>query len=300
MAYALPFPASTIPTGGTFGDLTPPRTARHRGTDYSKTKGARGPIPSVCHAKLVAKGYSTIVGYWSEWQSLEGDTAFFTYAHNTEACPLPVGTIRNGRESIGQTVGGTGSAARGDHLHLALSRTKGGGLSGAVQDPHAYILAKASAAAGGNATLITDPGDDMAQPFYYIASSNNASVTVGAGDIWVRNAPGEPLLRLTSGQAQEYFTRDSLDYTSPNVKGRAGSWFDAAFAEDAVVAGYNQTVHPWLKPSGAAAAIDLGELATLIAGEIDEDDDADELALLAAIEAQPGKFVKALRDSIVV
>jgi hypothetical protein len=149
MNYRLPFPDSTIPTGGTFRDRTPPRTAYHRGTDWSYFKGARGAIPAVCNGRVVAKGWSSIVGWWVEILSTEGDGMYWTYCHMANPTPLNVGDTPTTGITVGD-VGATGSAARGAHLHLAGSKVLHGGMQSLVDkliDPHAYIAARSTAPA---------------------------------------------------------------------------------------------------------------------------------------------------------
>jgi hypothetical protein len=164
MAYRAPFADSTIPTGGTFKDRTPPRTAFHRGTDYSYNKGAKGAIPSVCNGVVVDKDWSSIVGWWVEIRSTEGDAMYWTYCHMAGNSTLAVGDAVNSGHSVGASVGATGSAARGAHLHLAGSKIRGGGLSASVAnlvDPRAYIKGRTAGTAGSGTTIPIGNEDDM-------------------------------------------------------------------------------------------------------------------------------------------
>jgi len=86
-------------------------------------------------------------------------------------------------------------------------------------------------------------GDEMPNSQYFIASSNNASGTVKAGDVWVRGFPGAPLTALTAGQAHDWFDLQMLDYNARNVYSKDGSWFDLAFAEDNDSAALTEKVH---------------------------------------------------------
>lgn len=85
--------------------------------------------------------------------------------------------------------------------------------------------------------------DEMANSQYFIASSDNASGTVKAGDVWTRGFPGAPLTALTAGQAHDWFALQMLDYNARNVYSKEGSWFDLAFAEDNDAAALTKKVH---------------------------------------------------------
>lgn len=141
---------------------------------------------------------------------------------------------------------GAGSS-QGPHLHFEVT------IGGVYQDPD-KILNPRSSSAGTPGTPIGDTPMAFI-PIFYIAASNNPSVTVGKGDIWVRTEPGTPLRRLTQGQAVDYFTLLGLDYNSPNVQSKEGSWFDLAFEEDRVAWGYTVQTHPYLaeSPGGGSA-----------------------------------------------
>lgn len=105
--------------------------------------------------------------------------------------------------------------------------------------------------------------EDMPLPLFYVASSDSPSKIVKANDTWVRSAPGEPLRRLTVGQATDWRTSLGIvDFTSPNLIGKPGTWFDAAFAEDRVVHEQNLLAHPWL----AQSAAEVGSLTISLTG----------------------------------
>jgi hypothetical protein len=87
----------------------------------------------------------------------------------------------------------------------------------------------------------------MARPLYFVASDNlGIKSGVGQGDIWVRQAPGEPLKRITQGQWSDYYTRDRPDLTK-DVFYKNGTWFQLAFDEDNLCHNtYNTLAHPWM------------------------------------------------------
>lgn len=88
----------------------------------------------------------------------------------------------------------------------------------------------------------TPEDEDMANTQYFVALSDSPSQIVKANDVWARPAPGEPLRYLTAGQAHDWFAMNRLDFNSPNVFGKPGEWFDAAFDEDRYAAKQNSLV----------------------------------------------------------
>jgi len=312
MGYRLPFPDSTIPTGGTFADRTPPRVVGHRGTDWSFFKGARGAIGSVCRGRVVSRGWSPIVGWWVEVASLEGDGMFWTYCHMASASPLAVGDVVDTGDRVG-IVGATGSAARGAHLHLAGSKVRGGGLAAVLSklvDPHAYIASHSAGTAGGKASPLDDApvaqeeDEDMPKPIYFIANDNlGLSVGVGREDVWVRPFPGSPLLRMTQGQWTEVNNERTPLEVNKDYFWKSGSWFGLAFAEDNLVRAWNVSAHPWLNPT-VTAEVDIDALVAAIdarAVPADADEAAhisETRAELLALKAQIAALPDAVRSNI--
>ena len=145
---ALPYPDEAIPVNGQFGAAAPPRVRPHRGVDWSRyhidrlglsrwwTFAAAGTITAL---KATDTGE---LGLIVEVRDTEG--WYWTYCHSARlAAGLAVGTTVTLRQ-VGGLMGASGSAASAgsEHLHLALSNTAGGGVSGAVVDPVAHIKAR--------------------------------------------------------------------------------------------------------------------------------------------------------------
>lgn len=107
---------------------------------------------------------------------------------------------------------------------------------------------------------------DMPRSQYFNALSNSPSGIVSKGEWWVRATPGAPLVRITAGQAYDQFKMDGLDFTSPNVFTKEGSWFDLAFSEDNEVFKQSVKAHPWMA-SGGAVSVD----PSLIAKAVNDD-----------------------------
>lgn len=110
----------------------------------------------------------------------------------------------------------------------------------------------------------TPSGDDhdMPRSQYFSATSASPSGVVSAGEWWVRPTPGAPLLRISAGQAHDQFAMDGLDYNSPNVFSKDGSWFDLAFAEDNDAHAQSEKAHPWMVET--AGGIDPAAIATAV------------------------------------
>lgn len=271
MSYRRPFPDNTIPTGGVFGDRTPPRTTGHRGTDWSHFKGARGAIPCITASTFVASGKSSSVGWWVEL--LGSDGVYSTYCHM--AAQSPLAGLKFGQavpiDTTVGTVGATGSAARGPHLHLAMSRVKGGGLSAAFTkliDPHAHILANLAAPAAHNQTDLEE--DDMKN---ILIRNGNTGLVVLSDTLlskWVPLAKDYPELLAGWGLIDEKdgMRKPNLDVPD-NIFGylqsiaTAPRWssVDVPALVKAIVAGINTRV--------GTGTVDPGELTAQIVAAVE-------------------------------
>ncbi len=160
-----------------------------------------------------------------------------------------------------------------------------------------------TSAAGLDARPITEPqqdpkneDEDMPKPIYYLAADNGGlSVNVGKDDVWVRNAPGEPLHRMTQGQWADFNTVAAGLIPNQDYFYKPGSWFGLAFAEDNLVHGWNVSAHPWLNPA-APQTIDLTALAASIATQIGSTPAGAAQDELREIQAQLGDVQKAIAN----
>ena len=105
-----------------------------------------------------------------------------------------------------------------------------------------------------------NPEEEDMKAQYFVATSDSPSGLVKANSVWVRPAPGLPLSPLTAGQAHDWFAMDGLDFNAPNVFGKPGEWYDAAFAEDAQMAELYARVHP----TSGGASIDEAAIVAIV------------------------------------
>lgn len=165
----------------------------------------------------------------------------------------------------GQTIGHVGmtGATTGPHLHWGTLDL------GSYRNPRDFMtdygdgkIIGVSSPASGSISPITEDHEMATQ--YIQASDNDAlSAGVGSGDWWCRQ-PGQPLMRITNGQATDAFIADGIGsgpFNFPNVRQRPGKWFLGAFEEDRVVHGYSVGAHPWL---AAGAVLDPKTLAAAL------------------------------------
>lgn len=110
--------------------------------------------------------------------------------------------------------------------------------------------------------------DDMAQPMYFCAVSASPSGIVAKNDMFVRNAPGEPLLRLTAGQWSDWYWRDLPD---KYVVYKDGNWFDEAFKEDNYVHEVNVKAHPWMAESSSGSGSTASQIATAVEAQLKDE-----------------------------
>ena len=140
MTHAFPFPLSTIPLNGEFGNNAPFRNGHpHRGVDFSALRGAKGNIHAVIGGIVVINQWSDLLGWVVEIRDANG--MFWGDAHMAAQSLRKVGEKVADQQILG-VVGDTGSASTADHLHLTLGKAKGAIFSGTVQDPIAYIQKK--------------------------------------------------------------------------------------------------------------------------------------------------------------
>jgi murein DD-endopeptidase MepM/ murein hydrolase activator NlpD len=114
----------------------------------------------------------------------------------------------------------------------------------------------------------TEEDDDMARPMYFVANSKSPSGIVTKGNIFVRNAPGEPLKRLTDGQWSDWYNRDKPD---SDVIWKEGEWFDRAFAEDNLVHEINVKGLPWMANSGTSGGSTAEQIALAVDKSLQDD-----------------------------
>jgi murein DD-endopeptidase MepM/ murein hydrolase activator NlpD len=129
--YVLPFPKSTIPKGGDFGNKEAPRTNAHRGVDFAVAGGTK--IKSISNGKVVVNKWSEVLGNVVAIEDLKG--IVWGYCHLRDASPLKLGTVVEAGKTVVGLVGNTGSASRGAHLHFTCGSDINSPFQGWVQDP---------------------------------------------------------------------------------------------------------------------------------------------------------------------
>lgn len=133
--YVLPFPKTSIPKGGDFGNKEAPRTNAHRGVDFAVAGGTK--IKSVSNGKVVVNKWSSVLGNVVAIEDPKG--IVWGYCHLRDASPLALGaTVEAGKTVVG-LVGNTGSASRGAHLHFTCGSDINSPFQGWVQDPIACV-----------------------------------------------------------------------------------------------------------------------------------------------------------------
>lgn len=129
--YVLPFPKTSIPKGGDFGNKEAPRTNAHRGVDFAIAGGTK--IKSISNGKVVVNKWSAVLGNVVAIEDPKG--IVWGYCHLRDASPLALGaTVEAGKTVVG-LVGNTGSASRGAHLHFTCGSDINSPFQGWVQDP---------------------------------------------------------------------------------------------------------------------------------------------------------------------
>lgn len=129
--WRLPFPDKCLTDG--FGE-TAGRDTPHRGTDWGKGTAGKGVI-AVNDGVIVENTWNNVLG-WVIVLKVGG--WFIGYCHLDAQSMLKVGTLVKSGQRIG-TVGNTGSASRGAHLHATLGKTKDSYKIGKVYDLHKYL-----------------------------------------------------------------------------------------------------------------------------------------------------------------
>jgi murein DD-endopeptidase MepM/ murein hydrolase activator NlpD len=125
MGYRIPFK--------TLGDLygsTKNRPHPHRGLDFPQPRGAK--VRAVANSTITDHGFNEALGFYVI--VLDKNGIYWGYCHLDT-----FGKIRNGQRvmrgyQLG-TVGDTGTAANGPHLHLTASHDSHGYMVGLTLDP---------------------------------------------------------------------------------------------------------------------------------------------------------------------
>lgn len=150
----LPYPLEAIPSdypdsngikGGAFGNWASDRKSLglgpHRGVDYSSFHVDRLKLSRTIVAWVDGRVNAiTHTGILGNILEIEDDEGFFWSICHIKGALVHTGDrVLRGKTPLA-VMGMTGSAASFEHFHIALSRTAGGGVTGAVEDPIKHIL----------------------------------------------------------------------------------------------------------------------------------------------------------------
>ena len=130
--YRLPFSNPNLADG--WHSVCCGRTNPHRGVDFPQAEGTA--IPAVAAGVVRVNTWSGCLG--NVLVIRHSDGMYSGYSHMVRRSTLAVGATVTLRQTIGY-VGGTGSCARGAHLHLTLSDHESGYWTGTTVDPYVYI-----------------------------------------------------------------------------------------------------------------------------------------------------------------
>lgn len=132
--HVFPFPKSTIPAGGEFGNKAAPRVNAHRGVDFAVAGGT--PIKAATSGVVTTSKWNTVLGNVVVVQDPKG--VYWGYCHLRDAGIAVGKEVKAGVTIIGK-VGNTGTASRGAHLHFTCSAEPEGYSHGKVVDPIAGL-----------------------------------------------------------------------------------------------------------------------------------------------------------------
>lgn len=131
-----PFPTTFITSRYGVGANRP---HPHRGLDYAVAKNTW--IPAIAPGQVVINTWSDVLGWvlvQSVWDSVNKKVVYAGYSHLKRKSPHKVGARLQEGQGIG-IQGNTGSASRGDHLHLTVGPTPKHVFIGETYDPEKFI-----------------------------------------------------------------------------------------------------------------------------------------------------------------
>ncbi|KZX20538.1 M23 family metallopeptidase [Rathayibacter tanaceti] len=129
--YRHPFTNPNVADGW---GATAGRARPHRGLDYPQAGGTA--IPAAADGVVVVNLRNSDLGYVVVLRHADGYHS--AYCHMNAASPLPIGRSVARGERVG-SVGNTGNASRGNHLHLTISLSESGYSYGVTVDPYRFI-----------------------------------------------------------------------------------------------------------------------------------------------------------------
>jgi murein DD-endopeptidase MepM/ murein hydrolase activator NlpD len=141
-----PFPGA-YDASDPYGNSAPPRTQAHTGSDWPMPNGT--PIPAISSGLCVYTGFNAGTGNCIVVRMSNG--LYWAYLHMSEPAYVAQGADVQLGDIVG-SVGDTGTASRGSHLHITMSDAPTAYVGGGnTFDPFAYIMANLS---GGNLRIV--------------------------------------------------------------------------------------------------------------------------------------------------
>lgn len=176
------------------------RANPHRGLDVPRGGGTD--IPAWRPGKVVANQWSSVLGWVVVIQA--GASKYDGYCHMEEKSPLKIGSMIGLGDYVGD-VGNTGSASKGNHLHMTTGPWPTSVFHGEARDPWpelkaAIASAKTSTSGGGSSTPVNNT--PLAPPKRQNGSGNMAQ--------YARNSDTGEVARLAESVVTVFGSR--LDY----------------------------------------------------------------------------------------
>ncbi|MBD8466939.1 M23 family metallopeptidase [Plantibacter sp. CFBP 8798] len=202
------FPFSNADTADGWGSMID-RTSPHRGLDFPQPGGT--PVGSVAEGVVRISEYTAELGNAIVVEHPDG--WFSGYSHLLDGSRVQAGipVLRGG--TIGQ-VGNTGSASRGNHLHLTISDTARGYYSGTTIDPYPFITDRLN---NPDTTPETPPRKEVTMRL--IEAEGRGIAVVGAGYYKVLTGEEVPYAVNLYGDPVKGNVREFDLYRSIHVNG---------------------------------------------------------------------------------
>lgn len=215
-----------------FGNADPPRTYGHTGSDWNQGIGGAS-IPAIAAGVVVFAGWEPTGGNGYCVCVDIGGGLYVAYLHQARDPFVSVGEHVALGEHVG-VVGGTGSNARGDHLHITISDSPRAyqGLGNKL-DPWQFIQENlGSTPAAGDTTTIGD------ENMWLIWNTNgDGFLFTPNGRVHVRNESDYNLLFrvITSDQRRTPYTASVRPFTPVGIPGKPHEFTEA---ELVIIDGY--------------------------------------------------------------
>jgi hypothetical protein len=198
LKYQFPFAYSAYDDSDPYGGYgSPPfRSQRHRGADWNRGVTYGSVIAAVASGSVAHNGWNDALGNVLVIAHPDGFTS--GYCHMSDRSPLAVGAAVTRGQAVG-TIGNTGSASGGAHLHLTIGSSVDGALgSGQYESDHTDPIRFINDRLNGDDPITTPPQEEEVEMTGTLIKS-----TSGAGVYW-QEKPFAPLYPITVGMFAAY------------------------------------------------------------------------------------------------